>query len=401
MASAVVRDKIMLKTVMRQHNIPVVEHFGFSRQEWTSDPDGVLARIDAALGYPVFVKPASLGSSIGVARANNREEAQTYITIAASFDRRIIVEKALTDAIEINCALLGNGPYRASVLEQPITWQEFLTYEEKYMRSEGPAGMKGAERKIPAPIPDELTARVKELAQQAFVAVDGRGTARWTSGARGSGRGHPQRDQHDPRLAGVLSVAGEGMSPADVVDGSSARARRTRREAQTVYNYKTGLIERRRAWAEGHRNNRDVTRWPHCPPVEERALPGSIRCSASATVAGAARYLPAGWDVYRVGERALSRAVRHTRADPRLHSRQLRRHAQDPNWRVFGADDPAEVRFLGAAHLPWPACKWRSLHSRQARNQPLAACQARAGPAQLHRARRARQLGGRGWAYPR
>lgn len=245
MASAVVRDKIMLKTVMRQHNIPVVEHLGFSRQEWTSDPDGVLARIDAALGYPVFVKPASLGSSIGVARANNREEAQTYITIAASFDRRIIIEKALTDAIEINCALLGNGPYRASVLEQPITWQEFLTYEEKYMRSEGPAGMKGAERKIPAPIPDELTARVKELAQQAFAAVDGRGTARVDFLVR--------EEAGEVILNEINTIPGslafylwqeEGMSPADVVDELIRLALDAHAEKRkTVYNYKTGLIE--------------------------------------------------------------------------------------------------------------------------------------------------------------
>ena len=245
MASAVVRDKIMLKTVMAQNNIPVVEHLGVSRQEWTSDPDGVLARLDAGLGYPVFVKPASLGSSIGVARANNADEARTYITIAASFDRRIIVEKAVTDAIEINCALLGNGPYRASVLEQPITWQEFLTYEEKYMRSEGPAGMKGAERKIPAPISDELTARVKELAQQAFAAVDGRGTARADFLVR--------EDAGEVILNEINTIPGslafylwqeDGMSPAEVVDELIRLALDAHAEKRkTVFNYKTGLIE--------------------------------------------------------------------------------------------------------------------------------------------------------------
>jgi len=245
MASAVVRDKIMLKTVLAQHNLPVVDHVGFTREEWTTDPDAVLARIDAAFGYPVFVKPASLGSSIGVARAKDAEEAKTYITIAATFDRRIIVEKALTDAIEINCALLGNGPYRASVLEQPITWQEFLTYEEKYMRSEGPAGMKGAERKIPAPISDALTARVQAMAQKAFAAVDGRGTARVDFLVR--------EDTGEVIVNEINTIPGslafylwqeEGMSPADVVDELIRLAFAAHAEKRkTVYNYKTGLID--------------------------------------------------------------------------------------------------------------------------------------------------------------
>ncbi|HMM26875.1 MAG TPA: D-alanine--D-alanine ligase family protein [Aggregatilineaceae bacterium] len=245
MASAVVRDKIMLKSVLAQHGLPVVEHLGFSRQEWTANANEVLARIDAQLGYPVFVKPASLGSSIGVARAKDAEEARTYITIAATFDRRIIVEKALTSAIEINCALLGNGPYRASALEQPITWQEFLTYEEKYMRSEGAAGMKGAERKIPAPLSAELTARIQDLARQAFAAVDGRGTARVDFLVR--------EQAGDVIVNEINTIPGsmafylwqeEGMTPAAVMDELIRLAFEAHAEKRkTVYNYKTGLID--------------------------------------------------------------------------------------------------------------------------------------------------------------
>ncbi len=245
MASAIVRDKIMLKTVLAQAGLPVVEHLGFSRQAWTEDAGRVLAEIEEKLGYPVFVKPASLGSSIGVARAKDADETRTYITIAATFDRRVIVEKALSDAMEVNCALLGNGPYRASVLEQPITWQEFLTYEEKYMRSEGPAGMKGAERKIPAPISAELTARIQSMAQDAFAAVDGRGTARVDFLVREeAGEVYINEINTMPGSLAFYLWQEEGMTPADVVDELIRLAFDAHAEKRkTIYNYKTGLID--------------------------------------------------------------------------------------------------------------------------------------------------------------
>jgi D-alanine-D-alanine ligase len=242
MASAIVRDKPMLKVIMAQHGIAVVDYLAFYRHEWVNDADAILKRIEAEVGYPVFIKPASLGSSIGVARANTAEDARTYINIAANFDRRILVERAIDNATEINCAVLGHYEIRASVLEQPISWQEFLSYEEKYMRSEGAAGMKGAERKIPAPISDELTGRIKEIAVQAFKAVDGRGTARVDF----------LLHENDVFLNEINTLPGsmafylwqeEGMSPSDVVDELIRLAFEAHSEKRkTVYNYKTGLI---------------------------------------------------------------------------------------------------------------------------------------------------------------
>lgn len=244
MASALVRDKIMLKSLLAHHGIPVVEHVGFTRHEWVSDPGAVLARIESEVGYPAFIKPASLGSSIGVARANDADEARNYINIAANFDRRIIVEKAVQDAIEINCALLGNEDVRASVLEQPITWQEFLTYEEKYMRGEGPAGMKGAERKIPAPISEDLTQRIQQMAIDAFKMVDGRGTARVDFLVReAAGEVFLNEINTLPGSMAFYLWQESGMSPQQVVDELIRLAFDAHAEKRkTVYNYKTGLL---------------------------------------------------------------------------------------------------------------------------------------------------------------
>lgn len=244
MASAVVRDKIMLKTVLAHCGLPVVEHVSFSRHEWVGDPASLLSKIETKLGYPAFVKPASLGSSIGVALAKNAEEARNFINVAANFDRRLLVEKAVQEAIEINCAVMGNVQVRASVLEQPISWQEFLTYEEKYMRSDGAKGMKGAERKIPAPISPELTQKIQQMAVEAFKAVDGRGMARVDFLVRSA--------TEEVFLNEINTIPGslafylwqaEGLPPSAVVDELVRLALEAHADKQkTVYNYKTGLI---------------------------------------------------------------------------------------------------------------------------------------------------------------
>lgn len=244
MASAVTRDKIMLKAVLSHYGIPVVKHVAFTRPEWTSGPDAILERITTELGYPVFVKPASLGSSIGVARAANNDEARNYINIAANFDRRILVETAVEGAIEINCAVLGYTDIRTSLLEQPVTWQEFLTYEEKYMRGDGPAGMKGAERKIPAPISADLTARIQQMAVSAFKVVDGRGTARIDFLVReAEGEIFLNEINTLPGSMAFYLWQEQGMSAPDVVDELIRLAFDAQAEKRkTLYNYKSGLL---------------------------------------------------------------------------------------------------------------------------------------------------------------
>lgn len=177
LASAVANDKIMTKAVLRQHDIPLVAGLHFSRAEWLENPQAILTRIQESLALPVFVKPATTGSSIGIGRAADETSLRACIDIAAHFDRRILVEQAISGHVEINCSVMGNGDQiKASVLEQPVSWDEFLTYEEKYLR--GSEGMKSAERIIPAPISAALTERIQQIAINAFRAIDGSGIAR-------------------------------------------------------------------------------------------------------------------------------------------------------------------------------------------------------------------------------
>lgn len=177
LASAIANDKSMTKTVLRQNGIQVVDSVNFTRSEWLADPDTVISRIDRALAYPIFVKPATLGSSIGIGRASDLKMLRAYIDVAANLDEYLLAESAVRDATEINCSVLGDTrEMKASVLEQPVSFQEFLTYEEKYLR--GGEGMKSADRIIPAPLSPELTAKIQDITIRAFKAIKGRGIAR-------------------------------------------------------------------------------------------------------------------------------------------------------------------------------------------------------------------------------
>lgn len=243
LASAVANDKMLAKQVLKQNGVPVVDAIYFSRYEWEQDADAIIARIIAELTFPVFVKPVTLGSSIGIARVETEEMLRASIDVAANLDRRLMVESAVTNCVEINCAVMGD--YRnmqASVLEQPVSWEQFLTYEEKYLR--GSEGMKSAERIIPAPISPELTERIQSLAVQAFRAIDGRGTARIDFLVR--------PEENKVYLNELNTMPGSlafylwqemGMSGREVVDRLVELAREAHaQKRRNTYNYQTSLI---------------------------------------------------------------------------------------------------------------------------------------------------------------
>lgn len=179
LGSALGMDKISMKAMLREAGLPVLDYLWFSRMQWEADPESVMKKIESGLNYPVFVKPADLGSSIGVKKVNNKDDLCYALDVAGTYTRRLLVERALTDCVEINCAVLGDeGQVRPSVCEQPIAWQEFLTYEDKYLRGGSEQGMAGTKRRIPAPISEELTAQIQELACKSFQTLAGGGVSR-------------------------------------------------------------------------------------------------------------------------------------------------------------------------------------------------------------------------------
>ena len=186
LGSAVGMDKIAMKQLLRGAGYPVLDFEWFTRDMLETQREEIIARIEKKIKYPAFVKPAALGSSIGVSRANNREELEKAIDLAASYDRRILAEVGISRPVEINCAALGYGEdVTASVCEMPVPSDDgkFLDFFEKYLRNAGAKGgdsrgMKNLARVVPAPIGEELTGRIQQMTKEIFRLLDCRGTVR-------------------------------------------------------------------------------------------------------------------------------------------------------------------------------------------------------------------------------
>ena len=176
--SAIGMDKIIQKSVFKDNGLPVVKYLWFLKSEWESEKGEIIKNIEKTLGYPVFVKPANLGSSVAINKADGFKELQEAIDIASQFDRRVIVEEGKRGIIEINCSVLGNNELIASVCEQPIKSNGMLTYEEKYLKSGKVKSMAGLSRLVPAPISNELTRKIQETTKKAFRVIDASGISR-------------------------------------------------------------------------------------------------------------------------------------------------------------------------------------------------------------------------------
>lgn len=170
LGSALGMDKVAQKHILRSHGLPVVDFVPVLRSRWQSEPEAVIAEIEARLPYPMFVKPANLGSSVGITKAHRREELLQGLDIAARFDRRLLVEAGV-NAREIECAVLGNDAPIASVPGEVIPCHEFYDYRAKYLDE-------GSKLLIPAPLDEATAAHVRDLAIRAFLAIDCAGMAR-------------------------------------------------------------------------------------------------------------------------------------------------------------------------------------------------------------------------------
>jgi len=170
LGSAVGMDKGVMKAVFAAHGFPQVPHHVVTRSAWRSQPERLLGQLET-LPYPLFVKPANLGSSVGIGRAESRAELATALTEAARFDRRIVVEQGLVDARELEVGVLGNDRPEASVVGEIHFESSFYDFHSKY--TEGEAALL-----IPAAIPAAVAGRCRALALAAFAAIDAAGLAR-------------------------------------------------------------------------------------------------------------------------------------------------------------------------------------------------------------------------------
>ena len=171
LASAVGMDKAVMKVLFAARGLPVGPYRVVLRHEWDARSEALAPELEQALGYPMFVKPANLGSSVGISKAKDRRSLLDAMALAGSFDRKIVIEAAIPEAREIECAVLGNDAPDASIPGEIIPSREFYDYESKYLDE-------GSKTVIPADLPAHVADEVRRLSIEAFKAIDGAGMSR-------------------------------------------------------------------------------------------------------------------------------------------------------------------------------------------------------------------------------
>ncbi len=248
-SSAVGMDKVLFKQVMQQNGLPVVGGVAFYAREFAVAPDAIIEKIEA-LGYPVIVKPANLGSSVGIAKADNRTALMEKINLAASFAPKLLVEKAVTGLREINCSVVGDtANCKASVCEEPVMSDEILSYSDKYQRGGGKSkssGMASLDRMIPAPINDEKRDEICELSCKVFKALGCNGVVRidYLMDTEDNDKVYVNEINTIPGSLAFYLWEAAGVKYPDLLEEVIACGRKRQREKeQLMFTYDTNILE--------------------------------------------------------------------------------------------------------------------------------------------------------------
>lgn len=244
LSSANGMDKITMKMILRESGIPVVDYIWFNDREWLSSREIIDKKIEDELGYPVIVKPANLGSSVGISKASDRKSLDAAIENAIRFSSRIIVEHMVQNMMEINCSVLGDADHReTSVCEEPIKEKDFLTYQEKYGGG-SKSGMQASQKKIPADIPDITSNKIKKLASETFRVLACNGVSRIDFMI--------DKDSNDIYVNEINTIPGSlsfylweesGISFSDLIDKLIALALKRKRDTdRKTYSYDTNIF---------------------------------------------------------------------------------------------------------------------------------------------------------------
>jgi D-alanine-D-alanine ligase len=184
LGSALGQDKVVQKQILQASNVPVANYTWFYDNEYLENKDEIIKKVKK-LGYPVIVKPATLGSSVGISKAKNENELNNSIEEALKYDNKILIEECIDNLVEVNSSVLGNHEYqRVSVLEEVMGVDEILSYSDKYLSSSktkgmsGSKGMASASRIIPARISKELTEKISETSKEVFKLLNLSGVCR-------------------------------------------------------------------------------------------------------------------------------------------------------------------------------------------------------------------------------
>lgn len=219
LGSALGMDKVVMKDVFIKMGLKVTPYEWFWSQEFESNPKKIIAKLERKLNYPLFVKPANAGSSVGITCVKKRNDLSVAIKKASLFDFKILVEQGVKNAVDINCAVMGGCKPIVSVCEQPISDEDFLSFKEKYLKGGKTKGMAGLSRIVPAPIPAKVAREIQETTKMIFRELNCWGMARMDFlYQKRTGRVYPNEINTIPGSLAFYLWQASGIKPRQLID---------------------------------------------------------------------------------------------------------------------------------------------------------------------------------------
>ena len=232
LGSAMGMDKVVMKDIFTKMGFNVTPYVWFFDNDYEKNSPKIISLISSGLDYPLFIKPATGGSSIGISLVKDKKDLPAGIKKAKVFDHKILIEKIIPDAVDINCAVMGGYEPIASLCEQPLSDEEFLSFEEKYLKGGKTKGMAGLSRIIPAPIPEKTTKQAQEMAKVIFKELGCWGMARMDFlYQKKTGKLYPNEINTIPGSLAFYLWKASGIQPPQLVDELVKLALEKKKEA--------------------------------------------------------------------------------------------------------------------------------------------------------------------------
>lgn len=244
LGSSLGMDKVVMKDIFVKIGLKVVPYEWFWDNEFKKNPKEIIARIEKNLQYPLFVKPANGGSSVGISKVENKKQLEKAVKLASKFDHKILIERSIERAIDINCAVMGGYQPITSVCEQPISEDEFLSFREKYLKGGKAKGMAGLSRIIPAPISQKATREIQEMSKFIFKELGCWGMARMDFLLQEkTGRIYPNEINTIPGSLAFYLWQASGVKPAQLIDKMVELALEREKEANNLnYTFRSEIL---------------------------------------------------------------------------------------------------------------------------------------------------------------
>jgi len=247
LGSSLGMDKVVMKDVFVKMGLKVAPYEWFWDNEFKKNPKETIVRIEKNLQYPLFIKPANGGSSVGISKAENRKQLEKAIKIASKFDHKILIEQSIEEAVDINCAVMGGYQPIASVCEQPISEDKFLSFREKYLKGGKAKGMAGLSRIIPAPIPQKATSKIQAMSKFIFKELGCWGIARMDFlYQEKTGKIYPNEINTIPGSLSFYLWQASGIKPNQLIDRMVELALKREKEANNLnYTFRSEILDQK------------------------------------------------------------------------------------------------------------------------------------------------------------